>query len=153
MPNFSAIICVYLKSLLYVTFQKFYVFVGQNGYFLDGGRHDERFALVQEYALSVGVEEAALAAETHIDAETVDASIVAFEGLCKFHFVGCEEGALHEAYDCVAFFFVNNFWVGGDVFEVDGIECKFGVQFAEVSVAVTTQIVVDAIGLFAEFLR
>ena len=91
-------------------------------------------------------EEAALAAEAHVDAEAVDACIVAAEGLGELQFVSREEGALDEAHYCVAALSVDNLRVGCDVLEVDGFESEFGVQLAEVSVAVAAQVVVDAIG-------
>ena len=72
-----------LVSLLHEALKQLCPFVRNDGYFRHCGRDDECFALVQEDALSVGAEEAALTAQTHIDAEAVDARVVALEGLCE----------------------------------------------------------------------
>ena len=87
---------------VHVALEELGVFVGQDVDFLDGCGHDERLALMQEDALSGGTEEAALAVETHIDTETVDACIVAPEGFRQLELVCREEWTLHEADDGVA---------------------------------------------------
>ena len=107
---------------------------------------------MQEDALTVGAEEATLSVEAHIDAEAVNATVVALEGLCQLQLVGGEEGAFHQAYNGIAAFGIYDLGVGGDVLEVDGFEGQFGVQLAEVAVAVAAQIVVDAVGDVARLL-
>ena len=57
---------------------------------------------MQEDALSVGTEEAALAVKAHIDAEAVDTSVVALEGLSELQLVGREEWAFHKTHYGIA---------------------------------------------------
>ena len=108
---------------------------------------------MQEYALTVGAEEAALTIEAHINMEAVNIRVVTLEGLCELEFIGCKERTFHKADNSIATFSVTNLRIGCDVLEVYGFKGEFSMQFSQVPISVAAKIVVDAIGHIAGLLN
>ena len=77
---------------------------------------------MQEDALPVGTEEAALSAQAHIHMEGVLLLIVTYKGLCEFQFRGLEVRTFHQGNQFVTFFSILYLRVLCDIVEIDGIQ-------------------------------
>ena len=141
------------KRLFHETLEQLHLIVRNDGHFLRAGWNHRRLACMEEHSVPLRIEEAALSAQTHVDAEGICLVALAGIGSIQLQFIGGKEWTADKLCDRITLLCILHLGIFCDISKIDSFEGKLSMQFAQVAITISTQIVIDAIGDIAGLLN